>query len=83
VFVHVAGSDEEMQDLKKAYLDARGDMGLIIDNVLCATVDDETRFRKIIESWISDKTVKPFAAFTRETEKKREDRKRKVDINLL
>lgn len=74
------GSDEELTDLKKAYNDAKGDMDQILDNMMCSTVeDDEPRFRKIIQDWIADKTVKPFAAFTREKTAKRTERKRKAD----
>ena len=34
-----------MSDLRAAYVDYDGDMDQIIDNVLCATVGDEERFR--------------------------------------
>jgi hypothetical protein len=83
LIIAVAGSDEEKEDLKKAYLEAKGDMDRIIDNVLCASVEDEARFRTIIEGWIDDNTVKPFTAFTHENKKKREERKRKVRLLIF
>jgi hypothetical protein len=36
-------SEEEASDLKKAYVQAKGDMGGIIDSMMCATVEDEDR----------------------------------------
>ncbi len=35
-------------------LNVQGDMGGIIDSVMCASVlDDEERFRTLIQSWIA------------------------------
>ena len=45
-------SDEEAGDLKSAYLDSEGDMDVIIDTVLCATADDETRFAEKIQVFL-------------------------------
>lgn len=45
--------------------------------VLCATVDDEPRFRKQIELWIAKHEVPSFPAFMGETQAKRRLRKRK------
>lgn len=36
-------SEEELSDLKQAYLDGEGDMEYIIRHVLCSTVEDEPR----------------------------------------
>ena len=47
------GSEEELADLKAAYLDGDGDMDYIMDNVLCATQDDEARFSDVIKKWIA------------------------------
>ena len=52
-FDEYKGSDEEMGDLKRAYVASEGDMDEIMDTVLCASVlDDEERFRGIIDGWI-------------------------------
>lgn len=45
--------------------------------VLCASYDDEPRFRDMIEEWIAKEEVPPFPAFVRETERERKSRKRK------
>ena len=74
----ISGSDEELDDLKAAYTSCRGDMDKIIESVLCATVDDEPRFRQILESLIADGSVEAYSAFTNETKTKANARKRKV-----
>ena len=47
------GSKEELEDLKTAYVDCAGDVGDIIDHVMCATEEDEGRFRKILRGLVS------------------------------
>ena len=39
------GSELEIEDLKEAYLDSRGDMGKVLDAVPLCTYKDEGRFR--------------------------------------
>jgi len=75
------GSEEELNDLKAAYTSSRGDMDKIIDSVLCATVEDESRFREILTRLITDGSVKPYAAFTNEKKTKATARKRKVRVH--
>lgn len=57
----------------------QGDMDMIMNSVMCATADDEPRIREIIEDMIEKKELKKFKAFTAESQKKRETRKRKAD----
>ena len=38
-------------------------MSLILDSVMCATVDDEARFRKIIDQLIKSKVVKKLKVY--------------------
>lgn len=71
-------SEEELNDLKQAYLDGKGSMDYILTNVLCCTIDDEPRFTKILQGWIKDKEVPEFNNFTKESKKKKESRKRKA-----
>ena len=62
------GSEEEMADLRAAYLDGDGDMDYIMDNVLCATQDeDEARFSDIIKKWIEDGEVQDLKKFSKES----------------
>jgi len=69
-------SEEEKEEIKKAYVDAEGDMGQIIDSVMCATEEDEERFRKIINELIKNKEVDEYKAFTKENKKEKKARKR-------
>lgn len=71
-------SEEELNDLKQAYMDGEGSMEYIHNNVLCAVVEDEPRFRKIINKWIKNEDVPAFDAFTKDNKKAQEKRKRKA-----
>ncbi|XP_073235225.1 dnaJ homolog subfamily C member 9-like [Porites lutea] len=72
------GSEEEMNDLKAAYLDYEGDMDAILENVMCATVDDDERFRKVIKELILKENLPKFPAFVNEGKKKKRARKEKA-----
>ncbi|CAH1775194.1 unnamed protein product [Owenia fusiformis] len=72
------GSDEEKDDLKAAYCDYEGDMDMILDSVMCATVDDETRFRKILKDLIQAKEIPAYKAFTKEKKTAQTQRKKKA-----
>jgi len=72
-------STEERQDLKRAYQDAKGDMDKIMDTVILSRLEDEDRFRKIIEEFIANDEVKAYKVFAHETEKKRLARKRRLE----
>lgn len=54
-------------------------MDMIMNSVMCATAEDEPRIRGIIEEMIESKEVKSFKAFAKETQKKRDTRKRKAN----
>ena len=73
---HYKGSEQELDDLRSAYLEFEGDMDKILDSVLCSTIDDEPRFHDLIVSWIKSREVPNFPAFEAETTKKRQKRKR-------
>lgn len=72
------GSDEELNDLKSAYLDYEGDMEQILENVICCTHEDEERFRDIIEECITNEELPKFESFASEPKAKRKARKKKV-----
>jgi len=72
------GTEEEVKDLKEVYLKFEGDMKEIIDNILCATIEDEDRFREILEKHIKDGSLPPFDAFTKEDVVNKQKRKRKA-----
>ncbi|XP_065919628.1 dnaJ homolog subfamily C member 9-like [Dysidea avara] len=73
---HYKGSEQELEDLRSAYLEFEGDMDKILDTVLCSTIDDEPRFHDLIAGWIKSKEVPKFPAFEAETTKTRQKRKR-------
>lgn len=70
------GSEQELEDLKSAYIDYEGDMDQVLDHVLCSTIDDEPRFHDLIKDWIKSGEVPSFPAFRKETAKKRQKRRR-------
>ncbi|XP_072019953.1 dnaJ homolog subfamily C member 9-like [Amphiura filiformis] len=72
------GSDEEVADLKKAYLEHEGDMEKILEDVMCSTKEDEPRFRKILNKLIKKKEIPEFETLTKEDTKKQKERKRKA-----
>ena len=51
---------------------------MIINSVLCATIDDEPRFHQILEQLIANGSIEAYAAFTNEKQSKSAARKRKV-----
>ncbi|KAJ5136334.1 hypothetical protein N7448_004888 [Penicillium atrosanguineum] len=63
------GSDEEKQDLLEAYEKFEGSMDHIYDTVMLSNVlDDDVRFRAIIDKAIADEEVEAFAKYIDETE---------------
>ena len=74
----MSGSKDELEDLETAYVEFKGDMTEILNNVMCSTIEDEPRFAKIINGWIKKKTVPDFPAFSKENKKSKEKRKREV-----
>ena len=72
------GSDEEVKDLKAAYLKFEGDMESILENVLCTTMDDDGRFRDILKTFIESGELPKFDSFTKDDRKKKKARKEKV-----
>eukprot|EP00322_Chrysochromulina_rotalis_P002959 CAMPEP_0115847542 /NCGR_PEP_ID=MMETSP0287-20121206/10437_1 /TAXON_ID=412157 /ORGANISM="Chrysochromulina rotalis, Strain UIO044" /LENGTH=286 /DNA_ID=CAMNT_0003301381 /DNA_START=11 /DNA_END=871 /DNA_ORIENTATION=+ len=70
------GSEEEVADLRDAYLAARGDMGGIIDRMMCSTQDDEPRFREMVRADVAAGMLRKFKAFESEPAARKEARKR-------
>lgn len=74
-------SEQELADIKAAYMDFEGDMDKIMESVLCVDYTDEPRIRKIIEKAIDCKEVPSYKAFVKESKQKVMARKRRVSIN--
>lgn len=69
------GSEEEKNDLLEAYTAHEGDMDGIYDSVMLSNViDDDGRFRAIIDKAIADKEVEDFPKYSQEPESKRQRR---------
>ncbi|XP_014216359.1 J domain-containing protein CG6693 [Copidosoma floridanum] len=71
------GSDTEIKDLKRAYLNGKGDMDHILESVPFTNCEEEPRLKAIILDLIEKGEVPEYKQFTEESEKKRLRRKRK------
>ncbi|XP_076242254.1 dnaJ homolog subfamily C member 9-like [Calliopsis andreniformis] len=71
------GSEIEVKDLKRAYMDSKGDMDYILEAVPFTNCDDEPRIQTIILDLIEKGEVPEYKAFTQESEKKKQRRRRK------
>jgi DnaJ family protein C protein 9 len=69
------GSEEEKLDVIAAYVNYEGDMdGLFEEVMLSNPLDDEDRFRAMIDEEIDAKRVEAFETYTKETKSKRKKR---------
>ncbi|NXJ79087.1 DNJC9 protein, partial [Trogon melanurus] len=73
------GSEEELADVKAAYVDFKGDMDRIMESVLCADYTDEERIRHIVEAAIEAGEVPSYKSFVRESKQKKLARKRRAE----
>ncbi|NXC27930.1 DNJC9 protein, partial [Campylorhamphus procurvoides] len=72
-------SEEELADVKAAYLNFKGDMDRIMENVMCVDYTDEPRIRAMIEQAIDSGELPSFKAFVRESKQKMMSRRRRVE----
>jgi len=71
------GSQEERGDVLTAYEKGEGDMDAVFDMVMCCEVlEDEERFRKIIDEAIKKGEVVAHEEYTKESKKSRERRRK-------
>ncbi|KJX97209.1 DnaJ-domain-containing protein [Zymoseptoria brevis] len=69
------GSEEERKDVLKAYENCKGNMSKLYNEVMLSDVlEDEDRFRLIIDNAIEDGEVEAHAKYTEESEKSRKGR---------
>ena len=68
------GSEEEAEDLKKAYLQHEGDMDHIMSEVLCSAAEDEPRYAELLRDWVGEGVLPDFPGFSKESEKKKRKR---------
>ncbi|NXE47813.1 DNJC9 protein, partial [Casuarius casuarius] len=72
-------SEEELDDIKAAYIDFEGDMDKIMESVLCVDYTDEPRIRKIIQEAIDSGELPAHKAFVKESKQKMSARKRRAE----
>ncbi|NWS60519.1 DNJC9 protein, partial [Chunga burmeisteri] len=72
-------SEEELADIKTAYVDFEGDMDKIMESLLCVDYTDEPRIRKIIEKAIDSGEVPSYKGFVKEPKRKKMARKRRAE----
>ncbi|KAF3061442.1 DnaJ like protein subfamily C member 9 [Daldinia childiae] len=69
------GSDEEKDDVLIAYEEYKGNMDKVYESVMLSDVlEDDERFRAIIDEAIANKDVPAFKAYTKESKKSKEAR---------
>ncbi|KAH8811974.1 DnaJ domain-containing protein [Xylogone sp. PMI_703] len=62
------GSDDEKDDILEAYTQSKGKMDAIYETVMLSNpLDDDERFRKIIDAAIADGSVRSYKAYTHES----------------
>ncbi|KAF7684324.1 DnaJ like protein subfamily C member 9 [Astathelohania contejeani] len=70
-------SEEEIKDIIRLYKIYKGDVSMIIDNLLLAVEEDELRIRAIIEEKIKSRELRRYKLFDKKRDKKRERRMRR------
>lgn len=69
------GSEEEERDVLAAFEKHKGDMDRVYESVmLCNVLDDDDRFRAIINKAIADGEVENFKKYSEESDRKRQQR---------
>lgn len=76
------GSKEELEDLKKYYLQYEGDMNKISECFMSYDVNEEDHYREILTELIKKKEIADFPKFSKETKSKRNARVKKVSTYL-
>lgn len=68
-------SDEEKRDVLASYTKSKGKLGVVFSQVMLSNpLDDEDRFRGYIDQAIKDGEVEAYDAYTKETQKQRNQR---------
>lgn len=69
------GSEEEREDVLNAYEESEGDMDAIYEQIMCSNVlEDDERFRKMIDQAIKDGRVQAHKSYTKESKASRKKR---------
>jgi DnaJ homolog subfamily C member 9 len=74
------GSPEEKEDILRVYDEYEGDMDALYEEILCSNVlDDDERFRNIIDQAIKDGAVGSYKAYAKESKPRRKKRKQNAE----
>jgi DnaJ homolog subfamily C member 9 len=73
------GSNEEQEDLLNAYEESEGDMDAVYEQIMCSNVlEDDERFRKIIDAAIKDGRAQEYKTYSKETKASKKKRAAKA-----
>ncbi|XP_058697352.1 dnaJ homolog subfamily C member 9 [Poecile atricapillus] len=72
-------SEEELADVKAAYVNFKGDMDRIMESVMCVDYTDEPRIREMIKQGIDSGELPSFKAFVKESKQKMMSRRRRAE----
>ncbi len=73
------GSQEEKDDVLAAYEEFEGDMDAVYEQIMCSNVlDDDERFRTIIDTAIKDESVEAYKKYTKESKTSKKQRVNKA-----
>ena len=59
-YKHYKGSEEEMEDVRKAWIKSKGKMTDVMENVMCAEEEDEPRVQEIVRQLVQGKKAPMF-----------------------
>ncbi|KAL8827807.1 MAG: hypothetical protein Q9191_002964 [Dirinaria sp. TL-2023a] len=75
------GSDEEKRDILDAYKKYKGNLNKVFSEIMLSNVlDDEARFREIIDGAIAAGEVQGFDAYVKESHQSKDKRRRKANL---
>lgn len=72
------GSKEEENDLIESYIKGRGSMEYIFEHVMCSSLNDEDRFRQILDKKIQEGELKAYKAYKKDSNNTKEKRAKKA-----
>ena len=71
-------SEEEKHDVITAYVQCEGDMDAMLEVIPCSVIEDDVRFKQIVDEKIKEGDVVLFDAFRKENSKTRNKRRKSV-----
>jgi len=75
------GSEEEKTDVLRAYEEHEGDMDALYEEIMCSNVlEDDDRFRRIIDEAIKEREVQEYEQYAKETKASRKKRVQKAKV---